>query len=165
MPGQSIVYGAILADTVRTGQVPEPVLDEMVRRTPRLAAHGRTGALRGVAPVVPESDLPARIDGAALAREVAVRGMVLLRNQDDLLPLSPGISRIALIGAVVARSPRRDRGAARRLTSYGARHRTTSAMSGRCRQHSMTFTASPPRAVSLYFTFISAPVSRIVLMT
>src|SRR5882757_6350334 len=32
-------------------------------------------------------------------------------------------------------------------------------------QHSMTLTASPPRAVSLYLTFMSAPVSRIVLIT
>jgi hypothetical protein len=32
------------------------------------------------------------------------------------------------------------------------------------RQHSMTLTARPPRAVSLYLTFMSAPVSRIVLM-
>lgn len=34
----------------------------------------------------------------------------------------------------------------------------------RC-QHSMTLTAKPPLAVSLYLVFISAPVSRIVLMT
>ena len=32
-------------------------------------------------------------------------------------------------------------------------------------QHSMTLTARPPRAVSLYLTFMSAPVSRIVLIT
>ena len=32
-------------------------------------------------------------------------------------------------------------------------------------QHSTMFTASPPRAVSLYFVCMSAPVSRIVLMT
>lgn len=32
-------------------------------------------------------------------------------------------------------------------------------------QHSTIFTANPPRAVSLYFVFISAPVSRIVLIT
>src|SRR5919112_1621811 len=31
-------------------------------------------------------------------------------------------------------------------------------------QHSMTLTARPPRAVSLYLSFMSAPVSRIVLM-
>jgi hypothetical protein len=29
----------------------------------------------------------------------------------------------------------------------------------------MTFTANPPRDVSLYLVFMSAPVSRIVLMT
>ena len=33
------------------------------------------------------------------------------------------------------------------------------------RQHSITFNARPPRAVSLYFVFMSAPVSRMVLMT
>lgn len=33
------------------------------------------------------------------------------------------------------------------------------------RQHSTIFTASPPREVSLYFVFMSAPVSRIVLIT
>src|SRR5262249_13107127 len=32
-------------------------------------------------------------------------------------------------------------------------------------QHSTTLTASPPRAVSLYLSFMSAPVCRIVLMT
>jgi hypothetical protein len=32
-------------------------------------------------------------------------------------------------------------------------------------QHSITFTASPPRAVSLYLVFMSAPVSRMVLIT
>jgi lysyl-tRNA synthetase class 2 len=35
----------------------------------------------------------------------------------------------------------------------------------RARQHSTTFSARPPRAVSLYFVFMSAPVSRIVLIT
>ncbi|CAB3758632.1 hypothetical protein BPA30113_03322 [Burkholderia paludis] len=33
------------------------------------------------------------------------------------------------------------------------------------RQHSTMFTAKPPRDVSLYFVFMSAPVSRIVLIT
>ena len=32
-------------------------------------------------------------------------------------------------------------------------------------QHSITLTASPPRAVSLYLVFMSAPVSHIVLIT
>src|SRR5215211_4538931 len=32
-------------------------------------------------------------------------------------------------------------------------------------QHSIMFTAKPPRAVSLYLVIMSAPVSRIVLMT
>lgn len=37
--------------------------------------------------------------------------------------------------------------------------------SGVFAQHSMMFTARPPRAVSLYFTLMSAPVSFMVLMT
>ena len=37
-------------------------------------------------------------------------------------------------------------------------------MGGDKAQHSITLTASPPRAVSLYLTFMSAPVSRMVLI-
>ena len=36
---------------------------------------------------------------------------------------------------------------------------------GEATQHSMTLTARPPREVSLYFTFMSAPVWRMVTMT
>ncbi len=37
-------------------------------------------------------------------------------------------------------------------------------VAGAAFQHSITFTASPPRDVSLYLSFMSAPVSRIVLI-
>ncbi len=45
--------------------------------------------------------------------------------------------------------------------------RTNDAMGDKTRedQHSVTLTASPPREVSLYLVFMSAPVSRMVLIT
>jgi beta-glucosidase len=44
--------------------------------------------------------LPAFVDGDALAREIAARSFVLVRNQDQALPLNRAkINRLALIGA------------------------------------------------------------------
>ncbi|MFC4059083.1 glycoside hydrolase family 3 C-terminal domain-containing protein [Planomonospora corallina] len=117
MPGPAAVYGEALARAVRDGKVPEEVVDEHVRRVLTLAA--RTGALGGPArvrtapldgradgpvngradgPVNGRADGPVngRADGPALARELAVRSTVLLRN-DGVLPLS---GRIALIGGL-----------------------------------------------------------------
>ncbi|MYV55665.1 glycoside hydrolase family 3 N-terminal domain-containing protein, partial [Streptomyces sp. SID3212] len=67
MPGPRTVYGEALAAAVRAGEVDEPAVDEAVRNVLRLAA--RVGALDGAPPVV--TDLPAPLDGDALAREVA----------------------------------------------------------------------------------------------
>ncbi|MFH8485914.1 beta-glucosidase [Streptomyces longisporoflavus] len=94
MPGPRTVYGDALAEAVRAGQVEESTLDEAVRRVLRLAA--RVGILEGAEPVVTE--LPAEIDGEALAREIARRAFVLVRNENEALPLPPTAS-VALIGA------------------------------------------------------------------
>src|SRR4051794_10263941 len=51
----------------------------------------------------------------------------------------------------------------RRAYGIGESHPATAAE--RPDQHSTMFTARPPRAVSLYLIFISAPVSIIVLIT
>ena len=51
------------------------------------------------------------------------------------------------------------------LTDLSFLHRDLSRKVLTFDQHSTMFTASPPRAVSLYFVIMSAPVSRIVLMT
>ncbi|MFF4346472.1 beta-glucosidase [Streptomyces sp. NPDC001530] len=113
MPGPQTVYGAPLAQAVREGRVEESQVDEAVRNVLRLAA--RVGILDGAEPVVTEP--PAPIDGEALAREIARRAFVLVRNEvrdevgdevggdvgDDagegrkVLPLKPGT--VALIGA------------------------------------------------------------------
>ncbi|MGW7076088.1 beta-glucosidase H [Streptomyces sp. NPDC054866] len=94
MPGPRTVYGDALADAVRGGRVKESTVDEAVRGVLRLAA--RVGILEGAEPVV--TDVPAEIDGEALAREIARRAFVLVRNENSTLPLRPTAS-VALIGA------------------------------------------------------------------
>ncbi|MFJ5829626.1 beta-glucosidase [Streptomyces sp. NPDC093089] len=94
MPGPVTVYGEALAAAVRAGEVEEAAVDAAVRNVLRLAA--RVGALEGAPPVVAEP--PAPIDGDALAREIARRGFVLVRNEDAALPLAAGRT-VALSGA------------------------------------------------------------------
>ncbi|MFJ4711881.1 glycoside hydrolase family 3 protein [Streptomyces sp. NPDC088785] len=93
MPGPRTVYGPALAAAVRAGEADESAVDDAVRRVLRLAA--RVGALDGAEPAV--TDPPAGIDGEALAREIARRAFVLVRNT-GVLPLRPD-TRVALIGA------------------------------------------------------------------
>ncbi|MEV7419489.1 glycoside hydrolase family 3 C-terminal domain-containing protein [Streptomyces sp. NPDC089919] len=99
MPGPQTVYGPALAAAVRAGEAAEADVDAAVRNVLRLAA--RVGALEGAPPVV--ADPPAGIDGQALARELARRGFVLVRNEPDaagapVLPLAAG-GTVALLGA------------------------------------------------------------------
>ena len=93
MPGPTTVYGEKLAAAVRAGEVTESKVDDAVRNVLRLAA--RVGILDGAEPAVTE--LPAYVDGEALAREIARRSFVLVRNE-GALPIPEGRS-VALIGA------------------------------------------------------------------
>ena len=77
MPGPRTVYGEALAAAVGAGEVAESAVDDAVRRVLRLAA--RVGILEGAPPAVAE--LPAPLDGEAVAREVARRSFVLVRNE------------------------------------------------------------------------------------
>ncbi|MFI9823262.1 glycoside hydrolase family 3 protein [Streptomyces sp. NPDC052013] len=101
MPGPHTVYGGALAAAVRAGEADERAVDEAVRNVLRLAA--RVGLLEGAEPVVAEP--PAEVDGTALAREIARRAFVLVRNEPvgsagPALPLDPaGVRRVALLGA------------------------------------------------------------------
>ncbi|MEU6986167.1 glycoside hydrolase family 3 C-terminal domain-containing protein [Streptomyces sp. NPDC046324] len=94
MPGPQTVYGEALAAAVRAGEVEESAVDAAVRNVLRLAA--RVGALEGAPPVVTET--PETIDGDALAREIAHRGFVLVRNENTALPLAAS-GTVALSGA------------------------------------------------------------------
>ncbi|MFF9782531.1 beta-glucosidase [Streptomyces nigrescens] len=101
MPGPRTVYGAPLAEVVRTGEVTEAEVDAAVRRVLLLAA--RTGCLEGVPAAVGPAELPREADGRAVAREVARRACVLLRNEPvgarRALPLDAAtVRRVAVIG-------------------------------------------------------------------
>ncbi|RSO12330.1 glycosyl hydrolase [Streptomyces sp. WAC 06783] len=114
MPGPHTVFGPALADAVRAGRVMEAEVDAAVRRVLLLAA--RTGCLESVPPAVTPADVPKDIDGRALAREIACRSFVLVRNEpvvrgeqgvrdapavrEPALPLDPRtLRKIAVIGA------------------------------------------------------------------
>ncbi len=98
MSMQSGLYGAHLADLVRSGEVSIETLDASVRRV--LEIKRAIGLFDN-----PYRSLDAGADAAldldahaALARDAARRSIVLVRNEGDLLPLPRAGTRIALIG-------------------------------------------------------------------
>jgi len=85
-------FGAPLKAAVAQGQVSEARLTEMAGRILRsMFAHGLFDHPIAEAPI----DLAAH---AAITRADAEAGAVLLRNEGALLPLSPSVKRIAVIG-------------------------------------------------------------------
>lgn len=95
MPGPARFYGEALLQAFAAGEVAEAVIDDHVLRVLRLIA--RCGLLDGN-PKKARAELgtPAH---QALSRQAAAEAMVLLKNEDGLLPLS-GQRSIALIGAI-----------------------------------------------------------------
>ena len=93
MPGSNFL-GAHLAEAVKNGEVPEALLDDKARRVLRLFQ--RTGILPGGRQPAGESDT---LRHHELARTFAERGMVLLKNRENLLPLDKKkLKKIAVIG-------------------------------------------------------------------
>ncbi|KQT86343.1 beta-glucosidase [Aurantimonas sp. Leaf443] len=99
MSMQSDLFNRWLPDLVEAGEVPMAQLDEAVRR------------VLGLKEALGLFDDPYRsLDAAAerlrvstpahlaLAREAGTRSIVLLKNEDDLLPLAENPGRLALIG-------------------------------------------------------------------
>lgn len=99
MPGVGPYPDAQVVTAVREGRLDEAALDAAAHRLLRLV-------LRQVA-ARPGEPVPVDADGHhRLAREVAGRSIVLLRNAGDLLPLDgPSLGKIAVVGAW-ARTPR-----------------------------------------------------------
>jgi beta-glucosidase len=91
MPGPDGPWGRLLVDAVNNGDISEETIDRKVRRILLLAA--RVGALESVGG---PSTTPAVVDGKAFAREAAIAGSVLVKNE-GLMPIPP-TSCVALIG-------------------------------------------------------------------
>jgi beta-glucosidase len=91
MPGPG-PWGDALAAAVRAGEVDESAIEEKVLRLLRLA--DRVGALNGARPA------RATLDGSErqLLRRAVAAGTVLLRNADNLLPLSTQDLTVAVLG-------------------------------------------------------------------
>ena len=90
-------YGDQLRTLVERGEVSEALVDQAVSRILRVKF--LAGLFEN--PFADVSRLDAVVhcdDHRNLAREVARESIILLRNEDDLLPLSPAVRRIAVIG-------------------------------------------------------------------
>jgi beta-glucosidase len=116
MPGPDSPWVTGLAGAVRSGQVPEEVLDEQVLRLLEVARRVGALSIRGDDPPEPPDRRFAPSDGlggntpaarppspatvmSALLRRAAATAFVLLRNEQGALPLDPAsIGSIALIG-------------------------------------------------------------------
>ncbi|MEC3909490.1 beta-glucosidase [Sphingobium sp. CR2-8] len=86
-------FGAPLLTAVKEGRVPQSRIDDMVRR--QLRSLFAVGAIDR--PATPGAD----IDYAAhrlIAQRSAERGIVLLKNEGDILPAAKGAKRILVIG-------------------------------------------------------------------
>lgn len=113
MPGPPRHYGAKLAAAVRAGEADAAALDASVRRVLGLLA--RTGALDVEGPPPERAD--DRPEHRALAREAAVAGMVLLRNERDALPLAR-VRQLAVVGPNADRAVIQGGGSARVTPHY-----------------------------------------------
>jgi beta-glucosidase len=95
MPGPAKYYGDLLVAAVRNWQVDEAVVDEAARRILRTIA--KSGKLDDPTRLPPGAvNTP---DHQALARELAEESIVLLKNENQVLPLSTDeITSITIIG-------------------------------------------------------------------
>ncbi len=96
---------ATLAQMVRSGKVPQEQVDNAVRRI--LTMKFQMGLFENpYADARAAETKTATPDAIALAREAAVRSMVLLKNQNNLLPLDPGkVGKMLVVGTHARDTP------------------------------------------------------------
>ena len=100
-------YGDNLKKLVEDGTVPEAEIDESVRRIVRT----KLRFLTREDPMEYSEDLAAAPEHTALAREVAEKSMVLLKNEGPLLPLDKAATKtIAVVGHLADAENTGDRG-------------------------------------------------------
>jgi len=95
MPGPGFLSHDNLKPVLNAGLVQQASIDDAVHRVLRLAI--RTGLLDG--PRIPDHKVVNSVPHEALTLEAASKGMVLLKNEGNLLPLDPAkLKSIAVIG-------------------------------------------------------------------
>jgi beta-glucosidase len=97
----STTYVATVAEQVKSGAIPESIVDQAVRRV--LTVKFEKGLFDN--PYTDESRWKTaflRPDAIALARKAAAESCVLLKDDDNVLPLSKTVKSIALIGPLAA---------------------------------------------------------------
>jgi beta-glucosidase len=117
MPGPDGPWGEALVRAVRSGEIPEAVIDRKVARI--LALARRVGALAGSAAPESASTEPASAEEpVAFARHAAVEGTVLLENRGEL-PWDPAQLRsVAVIGHNAAHARTQGGGSATVMPAY-----------------------------------------------
>jgi beta-glucosidase len=108
-----VYYGPALQAAVESGEVPEAVVDEAVRRILRKKIEFGLADPPTVSPDVVESP-----EHVALAREVAEKAIVLLRNENTTLPLDEaGLTTVAVVGHLADTVNLGDRGSSQATPS------------------------------------------------
>lgn len=90
-------FGKPLLDGIQSGQIPEETVDECVRKI--LELKFRLGLFEN--PYVDEKIVVDKFDepkDRMLAKKAAVKSMVLLKNNNEILPLKKNLSSLAVIG-------------------------------------------------------------------
>ncbi len=106
-------YGPALQTAVENGEVDEAVVDEAVRRILRVKIEHGLFHPAEVSPDVVES-----AEHVALAREVAEKSIVLLRNEDAALPLDEAaLNTVAVVGSLADQANLGDRGSSQATPS------------------------------------------------
>ena len=94
MPRAAVLTPEAVRPAVENGLVSEATLDDKLRRLLRVAAAFGWLDREQKDDSIPQDDP----ETSRIALDVARAGMVLLKNQDDILPLKPSVKKLAVIG-------------------------------------------------------------------
>jgi beta-glucosidase len=96
MEMQSSAYAEHLEELVKTGRVPQELVDDAVKRILRIKF--KLGLFEEPSPYSARQSTKPSEAALKLAKTAALKSMVLLKNEDGILPLSDQVKSIAVIG-------------------------------------------------------------------